>query len=78
MSRTRRAWQRSKYLHPLFQDVDGNVDPRQMHRDRKPWWKPNRLFKHIKRRVFKAKCKHALISDKDVPVDRRSDRYDWN
>ncbi len=78
MSRTRRAWQRLTYLRVYYQDCYGNINTRHISRDRKPWWKPSSWFKHLKRRVFKAKCKHALIAGKDVPRDRQSDRRDWN
>ena len=46
-------------------------------RDHKPWGKPPKWFKQIKRRIERAKVNHALRTDKDIPIFKRSDRWDW-
>ena len=46
-------------------------------RDRKPWNKPAKFFKSMKRRIERAKVKSALLTERDIPVFRRSDQWDW-
>lgn len=47
-------------------------------RDRKPWWKPPKGFKHLKRRQERAKAKQALREGREPPKVRHSDTYDWS
>jgi hypothetical protein len=46
-------------------------------RDRKPWDKPSRDFKGMKRRIERSKVKAAVRNGKDIPEFRKSDQYDW-
>lgn len=54
-------------------------------RDRKAWFKPNRIFKRIKRQAEKAKVKQAIHrmshdpeGDVVIPDFPNTDVWDWN
>lgn len=54
-------------------------------RDRKPWFKPHRLFKRIKRQAEKAKVKQAVHrmsrdpeGDVVIPDFPNTDVWDWS
>ena len=47
-------------------------------RDRKPWGKPPKAFKRPRRRAEKAKVKDAMAKDKDIPIFRKDDQWDWS
>lgn len=47
-------------------------------RDRKPWWKPNKEFKKLKRRQERARAKQAIREEKDPPRVRHTDVWEWN
>jgi len=46
-------------------------------RDRKPWGKPPKWFKQMNRRIERAREKQALRNDKEIPIWKKSDRWDW-
>lgn len=46
-------------------------------RDKKPWNKPARFFKAMKRRIERARVRVAIRNERDIPVFRKSDQYDW-
>lgn len=46
-------------------------------RDVKPWDKPDKTFKQMKRREERAKVKNALRNDKEIPFFKKTDQWDW-
>ena len=46
-------------------------------RDKKPWDKPPKCFKKIRRRIEKAKVKNALVNGKEPPLFHKNDQHDW-
>jgi hypothetical protein len=47
-------------------------------RDSKPWGKPPKWFKVMKRRAERSRVNNAIRSDKEyLPEFKRSDRFDW-
>ena len=71
MSRTIRE---KGYSWPLFS--------REIGRDKKPYWKPNKRYKVLRRREERAKVKAALKKDLEsfdftYPKFRRRDVWDW-
>jgi len=47
-------------------------------RDRKPWDKPTKEYKQIKRRIERANIKLAVYLGKEViPFFKKSDQWDW-
>lgn len=46
-------------------------------RDKKPWNKPPKHFKQMKRRLERAKVKNALRCGKEPPIFPKSDVYEW-
>lgn len=46
-------------------------------RDKKPWDKPTKGFKQMKRRIERAKTNHAVRMEKEVPEFRKTDRWEW-
>lgn len=47
-------------------------------RDRKPWNKPPKWFKQQNRRIERAQVKQALCNEKDIPIFKNTDRYEWS
>ena len=47
-------------------------------RDSKPFGKPAKWFKRMKRKNERAQEKAAVRAGRDVPVFRKSDQWDWN
>ena len=47
-------------------------------RDTKPGSKPPGWFKRMRRRIRKAKAKQAFINDKQIPIEKKNDVWDWN
>jgi len=71
-----------------WKDIDKFAYPRMMGyhyrlkilkaRDSKPWGKPPKWFKTMKRRAERSKVNNALKVDKEyLPVFKKSDMYDW-
>ena len=47
-------------------------------RDKKPWYKPNKEFKQMNRRLERAQVKNAIRSRKEVlPIFKNSDQWNW-
>lgn len=46
-------------------------------RDSKPWDKPPKVFKQIKRRKERARMNAALRQNLDLPVVHKTDRWEW-
>lgn len=47
-------------------------------RDKKPWYKPNKEFKQMNRRLERAEVKNALRSGIEaLPMFRKSDVWEW-
>ena len=46
-------------------------------RDHKPWGKPIKWFKQMKRRKERAQIKNAIRNNKEVPLFKHSDQWDW-
>ena len=44
----------------------------------KPYYKPPKWFKVVKRKLERARMNRALREGKDIPVVKRSDIWDWN
>ncbi len=47
-------------------------------RDSKPWNKPPKWFKRMKRKNERAQEKNALRSGKDIPIFRKTDEWEWS
>lgn len=48
-------------------------------KDNKPWYKPNKEFKQIKKRSRKAKEKQALrVGAEIIPEFPKTDVWEWN
>ena len=49
-------------------------------RDRENWWKPNKSFKEVSKKAFRAKVKQAMVQRKYncMPVLKKTDVWDWN
>lgn len=69
MSRTNRS---GYYLETNWGDVNDST------RDKKKWYKPDKLFKKKKSRARKAKIKDAMRKQKELPKERKTDVWDWN
>lgn len=46
-------------------------------RDQKPWNKPPKSFKQANRRIERARVAKALRNDREVPVFKKTDQWDW-
>lgn len=46
-------------------------------RDKKPWYKPGKIFKYCKKRARKARERNALRSGDVIPVFRKSDIWEY-
>lgn len=47
-------------------------------RDKKPWYKPNKEFKQMNRRLERAQVKNAIRSRKEaLPIFKKSDQWNW-
>ena len=46
-------------------------------RDRKPWDKPAKFFKQMKRRIERAQVRAAMRVGRDIPVFRKTDQWEW-
>jgi len=47
-------------------------------RDYKPGYKPTKEFKKMKRRNERAKVNNALRNDKEIPLFKKTDEWEWN
>lgn len=69
MSRTERQ-------HPDWYPVE------KQGRDKKPFYKPDKSFKKVRRQKERAQVKDALrhidIDSHTMPVIRKNDQWDWN
>ena len=46
-------------------------------RDGKAWDKPPKSFKQMKRRIERAQVRQALIDEKEIPLFKKTDQWDW-
>lgn len=46
-------------------------------KDKKPWYKPDHGFKSMKRRCERAKVRHAMKNDHEIPLFKKGDVWDW-
>ncbi len=46
-------------------------------RDKKPWHKPPKWFKAMRRRQFRAKCKNAMRNGCLIPIEKNADIWNW-
>ena len=46
-------------------------------RDKKPWDKPDKSFKQMKRRQERAQVRDAMSKGRELPRFRKSDQWDW-
>jgi hypothetical protein len=46
-------------------------------RDEKPWYKPCKEFKRMRRQGERAQVKDAMAKGKEIPFFRKGDIYDW-
>ena len=91
MSRTYRKWLNwDWYAHGKFwtkEEMDklSNEETLGWHgkyrikkvKDSKCWNKPNKEFKQMKRRNERAKVKCAMAQEKDPPIFKKTDQWDW-
>jgi len=47
------------------------------HRDKKPWYKPDKVWKYERKRARKAKERNALRSGDMIPVFKRTDEWGY-
>jgi len=47
-------------------------------RDKKKWYKPDKVFKKSKVKSRKAKIKDAMVKQKEIPIEKKTDVWDWN
>lgn len=66
MSRTKRS---GYYLEC------GDTEPT---RDKKKWYKPDSKFKKMKSRLRKAKIKDCLRKGRELPIEKKTDVWDYN
>ena len=71
-----------------WNDIDWGVYPMTMgfsyrqriirhKRDKKPWGKPPKWFKQINRRWERSKVKQAIREDKEPPLFKKTDQWEW-
>ena len=70
MSRTKRS---GYYLEANY-----DKDILDSTRDKKKWYKPDKPFKKKKSRGRKAKIKDAMRKQIELPIEKRTDVWDWN
>ena len=46
-------------------------------RDQKPWFKPDKRFKKLKRRRERAQVRNAMAAGKDIPVFPKTDVWEY-
>jgi hypothetical protein len=73
MSRTYRTKDRAIWF--IFPE---RLEEWEKKRDRKPYFKPNSEFKKVRRRIRRAKEKQALRENKEIPIFKKDDVWDWN
>lgn len=61
-----------------FSEYDFETRGGRFSRDRKPWWKPNKVFKKLRRRKEKALSKQAFRVGREIPRFRHGDVWEWN
>jgi len=47
-------------------------------RDKKPFYKPDKKYKYMTKRIRRSKEKQALREGKEMPIFKHTDMYDWN
>ena len=55
----------------LFEDFDVKS------KDSKPWFKPNKDFKTVMKKIRRAKERSALINGKDIPKFNKENVWNW-
>jgi hypothetical protein len=76
MSRT----YRKKHHHWCLEDhylIKRLVKRKYCCREHKPWHKPPKWFKQMKRRQFRAKCKDSMVKGREYPRERRNYIWEW-
>lgn len=70
MSRTKRS---GFYIEANYgEDINDST------RDKKKWYKPDKPFKKKKAKSRKAKIKDAMKKQKELPIEKKTDVWDWN
>lgn len=54
------------------------LSDRDLGRDRKPGSRPPGWWKRIRRRSRRARQKQALRNGKELPIEKKTDVWDWN
>ena len=72
MSRTKRKG------HYLESDKDYESCRYDSVRDKKKKYKPGKKFKKMKKKKERAKLKDALIKEKELPLLKKDNVWDWN
>lgn len=70
----------------LYQTIYGNrwamqntkTDYSILSPDGKPWHKPTKDFKKLRRQIERSRAKQAVAQDKDPEVVKKNDIWDWN
>lgn len=70
MSRTRRKHLLNKYHGYWLKEKD-------IGRDKKPGCKPPKWFKIMKRKIFRSKEKDAMIKGKELPIEKKTNQWEW-
>jgi hypothetical protein len=71
MSRTKRSGFYIEASYGIESDFDST-------RDKKKGYKPDKPFKKQKARNRKAKVKDAINKQKELPIEKKTDVWDWN
>lgn len=83
-------WKRAFYINKRYQDYEKDLEGYEFpmganwfedysfkSNDKKPWFKPNSVYKKLERRKDKAEIKDALRKGKEIPIHKKRDIYDY-
>lgn len=59
-------------MFSIFKENDTNKG-----RDKKPWYKPSKLFKDMEKRERRAKEREALRQGKEIPFFKHTDVWNY-
>ena len=69
---------RERVNDPFWHDSYWLTDDEYTQRDIKNPFKPNKKFKSLRKRSRKAKERQALRENREIPVFKKTDTWDWN
>lgn len=66
-----RTFRRVTYEYSMSPDLD-------THRDKKKWYKSDSMFKKIKKKKFRATIKDFLNKQRELPLLKKTNDYEYN